>query len=51
MTDHELERLKFEATQDVRDILELSLPKNDPILKIINEKLKIELNNGLELMR
>ncbi len=51
LTHHELERLRFEATKDVRDILELSLPKDDPILKIINDKLKFELKNGFGLMR
>lgn len=30
LTNHELERLKGEATKEVHDILELSLLKNDP---------------------
>lgn len=51
LTNHEIERLKFEAAKEERDILELSLSKDDPILKIINEKLKIQLRNGLGLMR
>ncbi len=51
LTNREIERLKDEATIEERNILELSLPKNDPILKIINEKLKINLKNGFELMR
>jgi len=50
LTGHEFERFETEATNVVRDILELSLPKNDSMLKIINEKLKIDLNNGLKLM-
>jgi hypothetical protein len=47
----EIERLKTEATNEVRDILELSLPNTDLILKILNEKLKIKLTNGFGLMR
>ena len=50
LTNHELKRLETEATNEVRDILELSLPTTDPILKFINEKLKIDLNNGFGLM-
>ncbi|QEE16135.2 leucine-rich repeat domain-containing protein [Promethearchaeum syntrophicum] len=51
LTHHELKRLETEVTEKERRILELTLPKNDPILRIINEKLKIELSNGFGLMR
>ncbi len=51
LTNHELKRLETEVTEKERRILELTLPKNDPILRIINEKLKIELSNGFGLMR
>ncbi|QEE15186.1 hypothetical protein DSAG12_01010 [Promethearchaeum syntrophicum] len=51
LTNHERLRLETEPTNEVRDILEFSLPKNDPILKIINDKLKIHLTNGFGLMR
>ncbi|QEE16549.1 leucine-rich repeat domain-containing protein [Promethearchaeum syntrophicum] len=51
LTGLEFERLETEATNEVRDILELSLPKDDSMLKIINDKLKFGLRNGLKLMR
>lgn len=51
LTNHELIRLETEATNKVRDILELSLRDNDPILEMINRKFKIDLNNGLGIMR
>ena len=51
LKNNELERLRTEATKEERNIIELSLPKNDPILKIINDKLKIDLKNGFGLMR
>ncbi|QEE14788.2 leucine-rich repeat domain-containing protein [Promethearchaeum syntrophicum] len=51
LTSDEEERLGWEAGHREREILELKLPPNDPILAKINKRLSISLKNGLKIMK
>ncbi|MHA1647262.1 MAG: leucine-rich repeat domain-containing protein [Promethearchaeota archaeon] len=51
LTADEKKRLAWEASVHEREILELKLPPNDPILAKINKRLSIPLKNGLKIMK
>ncbi len=51
LTKDELERLYTEGSYKERELLEIYLPPNHPILLKIDEKLKIEISNGLTILK
>ena len=51
LTEDELERLYAEGSYKERKLLEAHLPPDHPILKKIDEKLKIEISNGLTILK
>ena len=51
LTQDELERLYTEGSYKERELLEVHLPPNHPILLKIDEKLKIEVSNGLTILK
>ena len=50
-TTDELERLNIEGSYKERELLESHLPPDHPILLRIDEKLKIEISNGLTIIK
>ncbi|QEE15680.1 hypothetical protein DSAG12_01507 [Promethearchaeum syntrophicum] len=51
LTEEELERLYSEGNYKERELLEANLPPDHPILLKIHEKLKIEISNGLSILK
>jgi len=51
LTTDELERLNIEGSYKERELLEAHLPPDHPILLRIDEKLKIEISNGLTILK
>jgi len=51
LTKDELERLYTEGSYKERELLEVHLPPNHPILLKIDEKLKIKVSNGLTILK
>ena len=51
LTIEELERLHSESSYKERELLEAHLPIDHPILLKIDEKLKIELPDGLTILK
>ena len=51
LTEKELKRLHSESSYRERELLEVHLPHNHPILLKIDEKLKIELPDGLTILK
>jgi len=51
LTKDELEKLYTEGSYKERELLEVHLPPDHPILLKIDEKLKIEVSNGLTILK
>jgi hypothetical protein len=51
LTADELERLNIEGSYKERELLEAHLPPDHPIILKIDEKLKIEISNGLTILK
>lgn len=51
LTNKEIERLYSEGSYKERELLEAHLPPNHPILLKIDEKLKIEISEGLMILK
>jgi Leucine-rich repeat (LRR) protein len=51
LSDHEIERLSWESSNIEREILELYLPNDHPILEKINGRLKFHFKNGMKLFK
>jgi hypothetical protein len=51
LTDEEKERLAYEGGWKERDILELKVPPNDPILVELTKRLTIEFPNGFKILK
>ncbi len=51
LTQDELKRLYSKSSYKERELLEAHLPPDDPILLKIDEKLKIEIANGLTILK
>ncbi|MHA1647300.1 MAG: hypothetical protein ACTSVL_06990 [Promethearchaeota archaeon] len=51
LTADELKRLNIEGSYRERELLETHLPPDHPILLRIDEKLKIEISNGLTILK
>ena len=51
LTEDELEKLYTEGSYKERELLEAHLPPDHPILLKIHEKLKIEISNGLTILK
>jgi len=51
LTMEELERLNVEGSYKERELLEAHLPPDHPILLNIEQKLKVEISNGLTILK
>ncbi len=51
VSQQEIERLMWESSGLERNILELHLPSDHPILEKINERLKFQVKNGMNLFK
>ena len=51
LTVEELERLNVEGSYKERELLEAHLPPDHPILLKIDQKLKVEISNGLTILK
>ena len=51
LTEEEKERLAYEGGWKEREILELKVPPNDPILAKITKRLTIEFPNGFKILK
>ena len=51
LTADELERLNIEGSYKERELLEAHLPLDHPIILKIDEKLKIDISNGLTILK
>jgi len=50
LTSDEVDRLIHEADHHIRQILEQSLPNDDPVVLKINKRMRIELNKDYKIM-